>query len=133
MRPSIVVDASALTAVVLATASQTLVSRLRASVPAAPELIDVEVTHAVRRQRRLGSIAAASAERAMRQLLHSPVTRVPHRALIFRAWQLRDSMTAYDAVYVALAEQLAVPLITCDSRLAGSHGHEADIELYPPG
>ncbi len=40
-------------------------------------------------------------------------------------------MTAYDAAYVALAEQLDIPLVTCDAKLAGSHGHKVQIELYP--
>jgi predicted nucleic acid-binding protein len=38
-------------------------------------------------------------------------------------------MTAYDGAYVALAEALDAPLLTCDARLAGSHGHRATIEL----
>jgi predicted nucleic acid-binding protein len=42
---------------------------------------------------------------------------------------LRDSITAYDATYVVLAEALDVPLITCDAKLARSHGHGARIEL----
>ncbi|WP_309115557.1 hypothetical protein [Saccharothrix sp.] len=36
-----------------------------------------------------------------------------------------------DAFYVALAERLGVPLITCDAKLAGSNGHQVDIEVYP--
>lgn len=50
--------------------------------------------------------------------------------LIQRVWELRHSITAYDASYVALAEQLDIPLITCDAKLAGSNGHKAEIELY---
>jgi predicted nucleic acid-binding protein len=46
-----------------------------------------------------------------------------------RIWQLRTSMTTYDAVYVALAEGLSTVLLTCDSELARAHGHHADIEL----
>jgi predicted nucleic acid-binding protein len=42
-------------------------------------------------------------------------------------------MSAYDAAYVALAERLGVPLVTCDAKLAGAHGHQAKIELYPRG
>ncbi len=46
-----------------------------------------------------------------------------------RAYQLRSTHTVADSVYVALAEGLAAPLITCDGRLAQSHGHRAEIEL----
>jgi len=42
---------------------------------------------------------------------------------------LRDSLTAYDAAYVALAEGLQAPLLTCDARLGRSHGHQARIEI----
>ena len=38
-------------------------------------------------------------------------------------------MTAYDAAYVALAEALDMPLLTCDARLSRSHGHRAKIQL----
>jgi predicted nucleic acid-binding protein len=50
--------------------------------------------------------------------------------LLVRAWHLRDSLSTYDAVYVALAELLDAPLVTCDSRLAASGGHDAAIELF---
>ena len=49
--------------------------------------------------------------------------------MLVRLWELRESITAYDATYVALAEALDSPLITCDSKLARSHGHGATIEL----
>jgi predicted nucleic acid-binding protein len=38
-------------------------------------------------------------------------------------------MTAHDGVYVALAEALDAPLLTCDARLKRSHGHQAEILL----
>ena len=47
-----------------------------------------------------------------------------------RVFELRHNFTAYDAMYVALAERLAVPLLTDDAKLAGSPGHHADIRQY---
>jgi predicted nucleic acid-binding protein len=47
------------------------------------------------------------------------------------AWRMRHSVGGADALYVALAERLDIPLITCDKRLANSNGHKARIELYP--
>jgi predicted nucleic acid-binding protein len=57
------------------------------------------------------------------------LNRHPHGFLLPRIWDLRNNFTAYDAVYVALAEALGVPLITRDGRLAGAAGHQARIEL----
>lgn len=57
------------------------------------------------------------------------VARHPHDALLLRIWALRDNVSAYDAAYVALAEALEAPLLTCDRRLARSIGHTARIEL----
>jgi predicted nucleic acid-binding protein len=51
--------------------------------------------------------------------------------LLERVWELRAAISAYDAAYVALAEQFDVPLITCDQKLAGANGHHATIQLYP--
>lgn len=48
-----------------------------------------------------------------------------------RRSQPRHGPSAYDATYIALAGQLDVPLVTCDARLAASHGHRATIEPYP--
>jgi predicted nucleic acid-binding protein len=42
---------------------------------------------------------------------------------------LRENVTAYDAMYVALAEALDAPLVTCDRPLAGTAGHRATIEV----
>jgi predicted nucleic acid-binding protein len=49
--------------------------------------------------------------------------------LIDRAWQLLNNVTAYDALFVALAEHLDLPLLTRDRRLARSSGHSARIEF----
>ncbi len=56
----------------------------------------------------------------------------PAQQLVRRIWSLRAAMSAYDGAYVALAEALAAPLLTCDERLARTHGHGADTELIAP-
>jgi len=50
-------------------------------------------------------------------------------ALIPRVWELRATLTAYDAVYVALAEVLDAPLLTCDGKIASALGHSANVEV----
>jgi len=57
------------------------------------------------------------------------IERHDHPSLIPRVWQLRNSLTVCDAAYVALAEALNAPLLTCDAKLAAAHGHRATIEL----
>jgi predicted nucleic acid-binding protein len=57
------------------------------------------------------------------------VTRYGHGVLLDRMWELRRTATAYDAAYLALAELLSAPLITCDRRLATIPGHHAIVEL----
>ena len=74
-------------------------------------------------------IAAAEANEALCEIRDSPVTRISHRPLGSRVWELRDTLTAYAAAYVALAE-LWLPILTCDARLARSGGHDAEIECY---
>ncbi len=57
------------------------------------------------------------------------IERYPHGRFVGRVWELRRNMTAYDATYVALAEALDAPLLTCDAKLAAAPGHTARIEL----
>jgi predicted nucleic acid-binding protein len=94
-----------------------------------PHLMDIEVMHTLRRSARLGLIAAHDAELAVKTLPRLQIERHAHLLLLPRIWELRDSVTAYDASYVALSEILGMPLLTCDSKLSRSHGHRAEIVL----
>lgn len=98
----------------------------------APHVLDVEVLSALRRFVKRGTLTAERAADARVDLVASAIVRYPHAPLLSRAWELRDAMTAYDAVYIALAELLDAPLVTCDARLARSTGHRAQIELFAP-
>lgn len=104
--------------------------RPRAVTLHAPALVDVEVLHALRRNligNRLSTEAAETALAFYRQL---PIERYPHDDFIDRIWQLRASLTVYDATYFALAEILAAPLITLDARLAKAAPPTAHVELF---
>ncbi len=94
-----------------------------------PHLIDVEVAHAVRRTWFQGFINDERAAEVLDDLAAWPLIRYPHDLFLPRIWTLRHTVTAYDAAYVALAEMLGVTLLTCDARLAASHGHDAVIEI----
>ncbi|HEX8408673.1 MAG TPA: type II toxin-antitoxin system VapC family toxin [Thermoanaerobaculia bacterium] len=94
----------------------------------APVTIDAELVHALRRNWLVGRISDAQAASAFEALRTRAITRHPVEPLVQRMWSLRRNITAYDASYVALAESLALPLITRDRRLAHSSGHAATIE-----
>ena len=76
-----------------------------------------------------GEIDSERGRAALADLADFPFRRYPHDFLLPRVWDLRNNLTAYDAMYVALAEALDAPLLTCDKRLAASPGHHARIEL----
>jgi len=89
----------------------------------APDLIYVEVSSALWRLVRGGELTARHARRALDQLRDLPIIAVPHRALLVRAWRLRESVRIADAFYLACAEEVQAPLLTTDRRLArGHHG-----------
>jgi predicted nucleic acid-binding protein len=96
----------------------------------APHLIDVEILHALRGMTMRGEITDDRATDARTDFADTALLRYPHEPLSDRVWELRHNLSAYDAAFIALAEALAVPLITCDARLASSRGHDADIELF---
>jgi len=99
----------------------------------APHLMDLEIAQVIRRYVLAGEMTTRRGSEAIQDLLQLPVTRYPHDVFLFRIWQLRHNMTAYDAAYVTLAEALAIPLLTLDKRLANSRGHKASIELIASG
>jgi predicted nucleic acid-binding protein len=94
-----------------------------------PHLLDIEVAQVLRRFVRGGTITTLRGHEALEDLSDLPVHRYPHDFLIPRVWELRATLTAYDAVYVALAELLEAPLLTCDARIASASGHDANVEL----
>jgi predicted nucleic acid-binding protein len=83
----------------------------------------------VRRYAAAGEVDAERGREALADLADFPLRRYPHDFLLTRVWELRNNLTAYDAVYVALAEALGAPLLTRDRRLAAAPGHHAQVEL----
>lgn len=117
----IVLDASAVVELLLHTAAgQAVAARL--ADPAigvhVPHLVDVEVVQALRRLASLGELTAVEAETAIDDLRSLDLQRHAHEPLLGRVWELRQNLSAYDAVYVALAEVLETRMLTCDGRLA---------------
>jgi predicted nucleic acid-binding protein len=128
----IVVDASAMLEVLLRTPTAAAVERRlfdARQTMHAPHLIDVEVAQVIRRYAAAGELDAERGRAALADLADFPLRRYPHDLLLPRVWELRNNLTAYDAVYVALAEALDAPLLTGDKRLASAAGHHARVEL----
>ncbi len=131
----LVVDAAALCEVLLDGPSAGEVGARFAADPdlVAPHVIDVEAFGVIRRADRLGLIDRSDAARAVEDLASWPGTRFGHQLLLERAFELRDNVRGWDAMYVALAEILEAPLLTTDRRLARANGPRCAIELIGPG
>lgn len=120
----IVVDASAMTDLLADTNHADAVVRQlqHAESVAAPELLIIEVTSALWRLVRAGSLTPSAAGRAVQRLIRMPVSLMGHRTLAAHAWRRRESVRIADAYYLACAELLGAPLLTTDRRLArGPH------------
>jgi predicted nucleic acid-binding protein len=130
-----VIDASAMIVALLGRSAEAagLRRRLGAEVCHAPHLIDAEVGNVLRRRVLRGDLAAADAGR----LLHLAGPLVDHRhqmtgALARAAWALRNNVSFYDGLYVALATALAAPLVTADQRLSMAPGLGCVLERVGP-
>ena len=128
----IVLDASALVELLLGTEQGRSIGA-RIADPAlglhVPHLADLEVAQVLRRYVRERELDAAAAASALDDLHALDLQRHAHEPLLDRVWGLRQNLTAYDAVYVALAEALDTILLTCDRKLARAPGMAGRIEL----
>ncbi len=128
----IVVDASAVLELLLGTATGRLAEE-RLFQPRetlhVPHLLDLEVAQVLRRYWATGALTEARAREALEDLVDLPLERYAHALLLPRIWELRHNVTAYDAAYLALAEALDAPLVSCDASLAAAPGHRVRIEL----
>ncbi len=128
----IVVDASVILELLLRTpAAEAIEPRLfdPAETLHAPHLIDLEVAQVLRRYARSGEITEQRGAEALEDHRDMPISRYPHTLFLERIWALKDTATAYDAAYLALAEGLEAPLLTRDRKLLGARGHAATIEI----
>ena len=129
----VVADASAIVeALVGGERAPSLHARLGSEEIHAPFLLEVEALQTLRRFVRQALLSEDRAAYARDHLGAMALVLYPHRPLMERAWDLRNSLSAYDACYVVLAEALGAPLVTCDAHLTKAGGHDAEIELFAP-
>jgi predicted nucleic acid-binding protein len=126
----IVVDASAVIEVLLQTASSTQIG-LRMSAAGetlhAPHLLDVEIAQTLRRFVRMNQISSDRGAEALTDLADIAIHRHSHFPLLPQIWVLRHNFSAYDAAYLALAEALSAPLLTCDRALMSARGIRVEV------
>lgn len=93
----------------------------------APHLLNVELTQVLRRLEMAGTLSAARALQALEDLASLRISYHDHSDLLERVWSMRRNLTAYDALYIALAEALDAPLVTTDRGLGGAPRHGAHV------
>lgn len=126
----IVVDASAMVEALVGRGADADLLDVLAGDIDAPHLLDVEVLSVLRGLVLGGKLDPSNAVRAREDHFAFTITRHETAPLAERIWELRHQFTSYDASYLALAEALQAPLLTCDAKLATT-GHNADIHLVP--
>lgn len=93
-----------------------------------PHLLDIEVTSALRKLIAGQRIDSHYTAQLLSQLAELPAERYAHTPLLGRIWELRHNFTAYDAAYIALAEETNSVLFTCDEKLG--RGHRARVRVF---
>jgi len=126
----LVIDASVLVdALLVAGAAR---ARLASDNLQAPELIDAELLSVLRRLVLADQLQEGHALQAQATANRLGLRRHPSRSLWPRAWELRTNLSAYDALYVALAEQLDAPLLTADARIPRAPGLRCSVQVLEP-
>lgn len=130
---TVVVDSSAIVAALVDDGPDGEWARagLRTETLTAPAHLYVEVSAVLRRSVISGQLGRDVASLAHRDLVRLPVTIFPFEPLAERVWALHPTVTAYDAAFVALAEELDVLLWTLDRRLARASGPTCTFVLPP--
>ena len=126
----VVVDASVLIDALLIDGTARF--RLASETLHAPDLIDAEVLSVLRRLVLADRLEETHALQALTVLQRLGLRRHSSRGLWARAWELRSNLSAYDALYVALAEQLGVVLLSSDGRSARAPYLRCPVELLSP-
>jgi predicted nucleic acid-binding protein len=128
---SVVIDSSALVAALIDTGAEGLwaESILGAGDLYSAELLPAEVSKILRRLERTQIITRPEANAAHDELMRLPIELVAFQPVAERVWELRFTMTAYDAWYVAVAEALRLPLATLDGKLTRASGAQCEFRM----
>ena len=97
----------------------------------APALVQAEATNALRRMEYRGALSPQAIESALMRIFNMNIALREFEPYVRRVWELRHNATAYDAWYVAIAEDLGCRLVTGDWRLGSVPGVRCEI-VTPP-
>ncbi len=97
----------------------------------APHLIDSEVASGLRRHVASGQVTAHDGWALLDTWRRLALSRYAVQGLLGRIWEMRDNLSAYDAGYVALAENLGCALVTADARISRAPGLRCPITVVP--
>lgn len=125
---SVVVDSSVLVAALLDSGPHgTWAERILASGSLhAPELARAEAANILRRLERAEEIMTSEANAAYDELMQLDLELFAFDPFADRIWELRHTLTSYDAWYIAVAEALRLPLATLDLKLSKASGPACD-------
>lgn len=116
---ALVVDASAAVEYLLRTPlGRLLAGRIEGEDLLAPELLDAEVLAVLRRASLAGRLSQARARTALEDLVAWPIRRITHVALVRAAWEFRENVSAYDALYLAAGRLFRAPVLSADGPLS---------------
>ena len=129
---TLVVDASMVAAALVDVGPEATWARQLLSVDdlAAPHLLLVEAAHILRRAALVGELPDRVASLAHADLLSLRVQLYSYLPFATRAWELRHTVTAYDAWYIAVAEALGARLATLDRRLMRASGPRCEFVTF---
>jgi predicted nucleic acid-binding protein len=125
-----VVDSSAIINSLVDAGPPELMAEIRSHELAAPHLLDLEVLSVLRRLVLRREVSETDATNARQLYASMNIKRYAADGVVERIWRLRDNLSCYDGAYVVLAEVLEAPLFTCDAKIAGAAGHNAEIRVY---
>jgi len=118
---ALIVDASAVVDMLIDGPSAGAVrDRLRRNELHAPAHLDIEVLSALGRLHRAGQLSATQVSRLLEALERIIVRRHFLDSLLVSAWNYRHNLRLADALYAALSDQHAMPIVTIDRGLVAA-------------
>ena len=107
-----------------------LENRLTNEVLVAPDHMWIEVASVIARLNRVGRLSDADAARIIFHFQRLNIRPIGTSGLVSQLWDMRQNIRPYDAAYVAVAEALHSPLLTCDKKLSKATGATCTFELW---